>query len=210
MAEEFNNQNQQNNFNPQPVYQAAPVQKKKSKAPIIIGIIAGVIVLIIIIGALSGGNDDKKTVQSADSSTSANVEENSENQEPKDEKVKAGSTVTLSDYKVTFISCDTNYTKYESYFAPEKGNKVVRAEFEFENTSDSDVSLSGFECYADNKKCEGYYGADDDISPTLESVSPGRTFKAIVYYEVPKDSKSVELEMEDDIWGDSKTVFVIE
>ena len=210
MAEEFNNQNPQSAEVQNAVVEALKEQKKKKrkKRLIIFAIIAVVILGII---ALASNSGDEKTIESSDntSSASAEKEETSQEETEKEQKAYAGDTVNLERIKVKYKSCNPDYKKYNQYSAPDSSNKVIRAEFEFENTSDSDVSLSGFDCYADNKKCEEFYGADDYESPTPESVSPGRTFTAVVYFEVPKDSKNIELEMEDELWGNSKTIFVI-
>ena len=187
----------------------AEKKKKKKKKWIILGVVA---VVIILIAALSsGGKDDGgKKVESLDSGNAVTDSAKAEDTTAAaPSKVEAGNVVTTDKLKISYISCNADYKKYNEYSAPEKGNKVVRAEFKFENISDSDISLSGFECYADDKKCEAFYGADDNASSTLESVSPGRTLTAVEYFEVPEGAKNIELEYEDDLWGNEKTIFVI-
>lgn len=83
------------------------------------------------------------------------------------------------------------------------------AEFEFENISSTDQFLSSIECYADNKKCESYYGVDDAHSFVLESISPNRSVSGTTYFEVPKDAELIELEIESDSWSNEKITFVI-
>lgn len=173
-----------------------------------------VLVVIIIGAAASSGDSDKPSTivepigSSSDSSSKAS--DNNSSEPSGDQKILPGNSVSTDELKISYISCDTNYTGYSEYSAPKSGNKVIRAAFTFENTSSTDTSLDGFECYADGKKCEEFYGADDDASPILESVSAGRTFDAVVYYEVPKDAKEIELEYEADFWSSDKFVFVIE
>ena len=211
MAEQFNYQNapQQQNVDVQNAVNAAMQEQKKKKRKkrlIILAVIA--VVIIALIALMSGGNDDdSKTISDSDTAASQSADETTA--APTEKKVNAGQEVTLEKMKVKFISCDADYKDYDEYSEPKSGNKIVRAEFEFENTSDTDISLSNFDCYADNKKCEEYYGADDYASPALESVSAGRTLTSIVYFEVPENAKTVELEMDDELWGSTKTIFVI-
>lgn len=171
--------------------------------------IALVLVAVLLIVVFSGSSDESgPTVDTPDASNSS-----SQTDEEKDatKEIKIGSSVTDDDLKITFKSCDTNYTKYNKYASVTKGCKVVRAAFTFENISDTDKILDDFECYADGDKCEYFYfGGDDSNSPTLESVSPGRKFNAVVYYEVPKDAKKIEFEYESDFWSSDKYIFVVE
>ena len=123
-------------------------------------------------------------------------------------KINVGETATTKNLKITFKSTG-DYAKYNSYLAPKTGNKIIRAEFLFENTSDSDVVLNNFQCYADGEKYDSYYYVDDYKSPTLESISSGKKLTAIVYYEVPKNAKNIILEYETNIWTDSKIEFIV-
>lgn len=185
--------------------QAEKPKKKKKKWWIIL-----VVVAILLIAIFSGSSDDSKPkVDTPDSSNSSS--QTDETTKDATKEIKVGSSVTDDDLKITFKSCDTNYTKYNKYATVTKGCKVVRAQFTFENISDTDKILDGFECYADGEKCEYFYfGGDDSNSPTLESVSPGRKFSAVIYYEVPKDTKKIEFEYESDFWSSDKYIFVVE
>ena len=183
---------------------------KKRKKLIIFGVIAVIIIIAIAIG--SGGKDgddgDKKKVENITSSDGAPAADDQTDAKGQ-AVVTVGQSVTGDELKISFISADADAKDLNKYSKPEEGNKVIRAEFKFENISDDDVILDGFECYADDKKCELFYGGKDFASPTLESVSAGRSFTAIVYYEVPKDAKTIELEYEDNIWTDEKTIFQV-
>ena len=172
-----------------------------------------IVLVVIIIGVVaSSGNSESTTsvepISASDGTSTKSGEENAA-QTDGDQKILPGNAISTDNLKISYISCDANYTGYSEYSAPESGNKVIRAEFTFENISSSDISLDGFDCYADGKKCEDFYGADDYASPTLESVSAGRSFDAVVYYEVPKDTKEIELEFEPDFWSSEKIIFVV-
>lgn len=185
------------------VVQVEKPKKKKKKLWIILIVVA---VLLIVVFS-SSSDDSKPTVDTPDSSNSS-----SQTDETKDatKSIKVGSSVTDEYVKITYESCNANFTKYNKYASVTKGCKVIRAAFTFENVSNSDHSLDGFECYADGAKCESFYSVDDYSSPTLESVSPGRKFSAVVYFEVPKDAKEIELEYESDFWSSDKYIFVVE
>lgn len=145
MADEFNNQNNGNNQNyaqsanndmqvQMAVDNAMAEQKKKKKKKrlIIFGVIAAVIVVIII--ASSGGSSDNK-VEDA----SSDAAQSQTTTQPAVTKIEAGKAVTIDDeLKITFSSCNTNFTKYSDYEAPAKGNKVVSADFKIENVSSTD------------------------------------------------------------------------
>lgn len=214
MANEFNNQpdySAQGAEVQSAVTQALNEQKKKKrkKRLIILGVLA--VLIIGVIALASGGNEDNKVETISPSATVEDAAETEDTtQAEKENKVKVGQAITLDTMKISFVSADTDYKKFSAYSKPKSGNKVIRAAIKFENTSSSDISLSGFECYADNKKCEEFYSPDDYASPTLESVSPGRSFNAVVYFEVPSKAKSVELEIEDSFFSSDKIIFVVE
>ncbi len=200
---------EQTNQNDAQVQQAVDAalaeQKKKKKRWIIIAVVV-VIILIIAVASSSGGDssDDStgetQTVQ-ADGSESET--------EQTEEKIEAGYSVTTDSLKISYVSCDADFKDYNTYATVGSGNKVIRAEFQFENISSTDQVLPSVECYADGSKCDAFYSVDDYASPTLETVSSGRNFTAVIYYEVPSDAQEIELEMDDSYWSSSKTIFVV-
>lgn len=203
--------NIQNNPNvQQAVNDALAEQKKKKRKKKFIILVVVLIVVVIISVLASGGSDDNspKTEKIDGTPSSSQTSGNDDSTIP--DKIKAGTAITENDVKISFISSNANFRKYNQYLQPQKGMKVIRAEFEFENTGSTDTSLDGFECYADGQKCEEYYGMDDYSSPVLEALSAGRKLKCVVYYEVPSSSKDVELEYEPSFWSSDKLVFVIE
>ena len=109
---------------------------------------------------------------------------------------------------ITYLSAG-EYTDYDEWSEPSDGKIVVQAEFEFENTSDSDIYVSSFEfeCYADGYSCEGYYYADtESLDATLSS---GKKTKGVLMYEVPEDASEVLLEYETNFWTEDKITFAI-
>lgn len=191
----------------QAVDAAMKEQKKKKKKKRLIILLVIVIFLIVVIAVSSSGTGDNKVESIDETAVSQSVGETTTQGT---QKIKAGNAVTTDTLKISYLSCNSNWKEYDSYSAPESGNKIIRAEFTFENISSTDQSLSGITCYADNKKCEEYYFADDYSSPVLETISAGRTLNGILYYEVPKDAEEIELEFESDYWSSEKIIFVVE
>ena len=162
-----------------------------------------VLVVFIIIGANNSDNNPNVTTSST---TDTNASQNTNTKQ--NTVVKVGEEITTNNTKITFISAN-DYTQYNSYSAPASVNKIIRAEFSFENISSSDISLGNLDCYADGEKREAYYSADDYKNPTLESLSSGKKLKAVVYYEVPSNAENITLEYETNVWTSEKIEFVI-
>ena len=165
------------------------------------------VLMLFTICALGSGSDDSDTkakVESGDGKTTTASEE-------KDEgpiKVKVGDTLNADGFKITFLSAG-DFTDYNQYAGPKDGNKIIVLELECENTSNSDkyISTWDFDCYADNQAAEEYYWEGDDFSATLSS---GRKTTGKIFFEVPADAKSIEVEYETDFWTDEKAVFVVQ
>ncbi len=194
--------------------------KKKGKLKwVIIAIIA-----IAMIGiAVGGGNDsdkasDKNPKKVNSSSSSENnkdkqevkeeKKENKNEQQGEDEKIFApGDVVEASDLQISFVSAK-KYKSDNEFLQPKKGNIFYKMEFEFENISDSDKTLStvmDWTCYADSYKVDQNHLEDDNgLDATL---SPGKKAKGSVYFEIPKDSKEITLEYSPSFWSDNKIVF---
>ena len=235
MADEFNNQNNGNNQsyaqsanNDMQVQMAVDnamaeqKKKKKKKRLIIFGVIAAVIVVIIIASSGGSSSDDKNKVESVNgASQTQSADEKSDDGKSDDsksddntasdnQKITAGHAITVdNDLKISYLKCDTNFKKYNEYSAPSKGNKVVSATCKMENVSDTDQYISTIDCYADDKKCDSFYGVEDYDDPFFNSISPGRSVEGTVYFEVPSNAKNVELEFENSVWTNDKVVFVI-
>ena len=66
--------------------------------------------------------------------------------------------------------------------------------------------MMDWECYADNSKVDQTWIADDNgLDATL---SAGREAEGAVYFEVPEDAESIELEYDINFWQSDKIVFV--
>lgn len=189
-------------------------KKKKSKVKwIVIAVLA-----VIIIGIAAGGGDSdepKKTGEvTTDESkpdgdaagTDSNDAQDATTEAP-DNIFHVGDVVETSNLKITYYSAEEYKTDNE-FMQPEEGNMYYRMEFEFENIGDSDETISSmlcWNCYADGYVMDMSYVGDDVIDATL---SPGKKVRGAVYYEVPADSKEIELEFEADFLSGKKIVFI--
>lgn len=182
---------------------------EKEKKPIYKKIWFWIIVVIIVVGIGAGsGNSNTVSTTTNVQDLSTNMTDKEENKTSEKTQIKAGEEVSTKDTKITFKSAE-DYTGYSQYSTPKEGNKVIRAEFAFENISTSDISLSNLECYADGEKCDAYYSAEDYKNPTLESLSSGKKMTAVVYYEVPESAESIVLEYETNLWTNDKVEFIV-
>lgn len=155
--------------------------------------------LMIVIGVLGGGSSDAQ--QAGD-----NTLQKAEVEEKKNEFV-VGDVVETSDLKITFVSAD-EYDTGNEYLLPKEGHVFYRMQFEFENISKSDVTISSmlnWTCYADDYAVSQTWVGDDSIDVTL---SGGKKAKGSVYYEVPADAKNIIVEYETNLWTESKVIFV--
>ena len=160
-----------------------------------------IILVVIIAAASSGGNDG--TVSKADGTGTTSVDES------KNAVVSVGEVYEGQGLKITYLSVDENFTGYHQFADIGEGNKIIRTEFEFENTSSSDAFVSAYEfnCYADGYDCESFIWVDDaGFSSTL---SAGKKTKGNVYFEVPKNATEIHLEYETDYWNNVKVEFKI-
>lgn len=152
--------------------------------------------------------------------TDENITENSkevqetdveETLNPLEEKgyIEVGESFEVDGLKVTLNESSTDFQDYDNEYGwntPTDGTKYIMASFTYENIGDSGdeyVSIYDFDCFADNSSCEQVYTLDDsDFMNT--NLSPGRNVSFKVYFEVPSDSKSIELEYKESMWNDNR------
>ncbi len=124
---------------------------------------------------------------------------------PAESAFKPGDIIDTGKFKISYLGCDF-FESDNMFIQPDEGNVFIYLEFEFENTSDSDRSVSSlyFQCYADGKVCSSTSMRDDDLSATL---SPGRKAKGTVAFQVPEDASVIEVEFDDNLFSGNVTVF---
>ena len=122
-------------------------------------------------------------------------------------KFKVGETVATDDMEIKYLSVK-DYKSDNEFMQPKKGYKYIKAEFEFVNKSKEDdlsVSTLSFSCNADDYEVETVYMDDNELDADL---SPGKKAKGPIFFEVPKDAKSIEIQYESDWWDSIKFTFI--
>lgn len=164
------------------------------------------VVVLFFIGSIFGGEDGSASdsnpqkvgdVSGKEDDTKGNVEN----------KFSVGEIVETSNLRITFVSAK-EYQSDNEFMQPKAGNVYYEMEFEMENISDTDQSVSSwdFACYADNYDMEQAYMDGMDLDATL---SAGKKTKGSVFFEVPKDAKEIFLEYETNFWTEDKIIFVV-
>ena len=145
--------------------------------------------------------------QSEEPSESLQPEE-TETESSIDSHVNVGQTVDVDGLIITFVAAES-YESDNEFIEPKEGYEFWKLDFSFENTSDSDKSVSSmmdWDGYADNTKIDQtWIGDENGLDATL---SPGRNTQGSIYFEVPIDAESIEIEYETNMWSEEKIVFV--
>lgn len=166
------------------------------------------VVVLFFIGSIFGGEDgsasDSNPQKVGDVSGITKEDDTKGNVE---NKFSVGEIVETSNLRITFVSAK-EYQSDNEFMQPKAGNVYYEMEFEMENISDTDQSVSSwdFACYADNYDMEQAYMDGMDLDATL---SAGKKTKGSVFFEVPKDAKEIFLEYETNFWTEDKIIFVV-
>lgn len=125
-----------------------------------------------------------------------------------DNTFNVGDVVETDNFRITYESAG-EYTDSNEFLQPKDGCVYWEFKFKFENISDTDQSVStmmDWECYADNSKADQTWITDDN---GLDGkLSAGREAEGAVYFEVPKDAESIELEYDINFWQSDKIIFI--
>lgn len=123
--------------------------------------------------------------------------------------MEVGETLTTNTLKITYKSSADD--KGAQYFPAASGNKIIKLTFEIENISSSDrlVSASDFKCYADDTAMSDYYSFSFNDYLSTTTLSAGRKATGSVYFEVPQNANSIDVEYETNYWSGNKAIFVV-
>lgn len=184
-----------------------------------------ILVVLILVIAVSGNGGDSESAATTNAATanatnksettSAQTKETAtetkaaEPEAPAKTEYCVGDVLQDGDTKIVFMSSG-DYVEENEFMQPDEGRKYIYLQFAFENTStskDASVSFYNFECYADGYAAEMYYGGSDNLSATL---SAGHATTGCVYYEVPVDAESIEVEYTTNLFTEEKIKFVFE
>lgn len=187
-----------------------PQCRKKQGGGIVKKILIALGVIVIISIVFGGGEDENKPSDSNPQSVGNVENENSENETPEavDNEFAVGDIVETSNLRITFLAAG-EYDSDNEFIEPKEGHVFYRAEFEFENISDSDQALSSlmdWGCYADDYSMDQAWVGDDTIDTTL---SPGKKVKGSVYYEIPSDASKIVIEYNTNFWSEDKVLFLV-
>lgn len=165
----------------------------------------GIIAVILIFSLFAIGSGSDKASVSSDSASDNSKTTTQKTDEPV--KVKVGETLTTNTLKITYKSSADD--KGAEYFPAASGNKIIKLTFEIENISSTDqiVSVYDFKCYSDDVASSAYYYGDNGLSTT--TLSSGRKATGNVYFEVPQNANSIDVEYETNYWSGNKAIFVV-
>lgn len=191
-------------------------KKDKKHGTAIAGLVCSIVaILIFLIFAFafdsnknSENKEETQKTGTVETKSESDVEEKPENSANEQTEFLVGDIVETKELKISFLSAG-EYTSDNEFIQPKDGNVFYRMEFEFENISDSDQTISSmmnWECYADDYSVEQSWIGDDQIDATL---SPGKKVKGAVYFEVPAGAENIVLEFETNFWTEEKIVFVV-
>lgn len=108
---------------------------------------------------------------------------------------KVGESFQNKYLKVTVTDVNTNWKGYDSYGKPGEGKKIVRVAINAENIGEEseDISSLYFKLYADDVVVNQYIWADDGTE-FGGTISSGKKTAGALYYEVPSNAKTLQLE----------------
>lgn len=101
-----------------------------------------------------------------------------------------------------------------NFASPAEGNVFVLCEFNIENNSSKELSISSmlsFEAYCDDYACSFSFSAllaKEDKNQLDGTVAPGKKLNGVVGYEVPADWKELEVHFTPDVWFGKSMIFI--
>ena len=177
-----------------------------------------VVVLFILVGVAGGGSSKNDAASSSTTSSTVQTDNAAASQEaaPTPEPkttYTVGETAEDKDIKVTLVSAEQSTGS--QFLTPADGNIYVVLEFEIENNSNTDISVSSlasFEAYCDD------YSVNMDLTANLlydnknqldGSVAAGKKMNGVIGYEVPADFKTLEVKFTPSFWSNRAITFEI-
>lgn len=180
--------------------------------------ICAVIVVIMVIGVIAilagGGNRGLEAVADDQSVSQDQPSQEAQDQEqPEEQTLDAfgvGQKVKLNDIIVSLVS--VTESDGGNYMTPEDGNVFVLCEFEIENNSDRDISVSSmlsFEAYVDDYSTTMSLtaGMSADKSQLDGAIAAGKKMNGVIGYEVEQGWSSIEIRFTPDFWARKDIVF---
>ena len=176
-----------------------PCKKSGGKRALVI-IFVFLAIIVFFVGLISLLSSDFSETTTYDSS-SADSSSDSNN-------LTVGSTLSAKGLNITLKAVE-DWNSGNKFVKPKDGNKFIRAYFILENTNSTSRYLGSydFDCYADNVKTDMSIFGEDVLAIGTE-VTGGRILQGYIYYEVPIDAESIQIEYSSDWWG-NKAIFIV-
>lgn len=184
----------------------------KQKKHVVLGVALVLIGIIIIIVAFSGGGEQPHKVDDNNPPASGNDQEGQAPEDNKPEKTifGVGEKVELNDIVVTLV--DVRENNGGNYMTPSDGKEFVICEFEIENNSKADITVSSmlsFEAYIDDYSTNMNISAMmSDGKPQLDSlVAAGKKMNGVIGYEADPDWSTIEVHFKANFWSNKESIF---
>lgn len=185
-----------------------PNCKRKQGGIGCLGVVLLVLGVFIFIGSFGASMSKDKNPEKVGEVQTESQDQNSQTEEPVSNTFNVGDVVETDNFRITYESAG-EYKSDNEFLQPKDGCVYWEFKFKFENISDTDQSVStmmDWECYADNSKADQTWITDDN---GLDGkLSAGREAEGAVYFEVPKDAESIELEYDINFWQSDKIIFI--
>lgn len=179
----------------------------RNKGHTILIVVIVVIVLLAIIGSIGEPNDPQQV-----GTVGTDLEEDTSNENQEDELsvFHVGDIVELNGINVTLLGVEESGGS--QFLAPTEGNVYVTFEFDIDNQSDSEITVSSllsFEAYFDSYSTNLSIGAisNSDKSQLDGTVAAGKKMTGIVGYEVSSDWTTAEIRFTPDFWFGEDIIF---
>ena len=181
---------------------ACPQCGAKQKKPVALIAILVIVIIGIIAAASGGGSGSPAKVGDTGSPAASAAPENS--------AFHVGDVVEMKNIQVTLVN--VTESTGANYMTPDEGKVFVLCEFNIENNSGSDISVSSlmsFEAYVDD------YSTNMSLTATMSSdksqldgtVAAGKKMNGVIGYEADKDWKTLEVRFTPNFWTGKDIVF---
>lgn len=157
-------------------------------------------------GALSKLKDIEKKAEEI----SDDIKDEQGSGEEREGKYHPGDVVTIGNFEITYKSIK-KYKIDSEFLQPKKGFQYIKYEFSFKNTGKWDSFVGNFDCYADGEKCHGADVDGSNINLLYTELSAGRKKNGSLVYQVPKNVKLKDIELEyenNSLSSDEKIIFL--
>ncbi len=184
----------------------------KNKKHTLLGIFLAVLGLIIFISAFSDSDNAKPAASKEAVSSDTYVKEKTKTVEQTKSTFLIGEAADLKNVVVTLTGVQESMGS--QFNTPGSGNVFVLCEFEIENNTQSELTVSSllsFAAYCDDYSVNYSLGAAMERGNKNQldgQIAAGKKMNGVIGYEVPTDWKELEIHFTPDVWFGNDLVFV--